>query len=85
MDDQRIEARAALGGVDARDRFGIGGVGGEAVDGLGRHRDRLAGEDQPRGFGDRLVARTAGRACRVAAPWRARYSARRVIIKGRTS
>ena len=59
MDDQRVEARAALGGIDARDRFGVGGVGGEAVDGLGRHRDRLAGEHQPRGFGDRLVARTA--------------------------
>ena len=41
MDDQRVEARPALGRVDPRDRLGIGGVGGEAVDGLGRHRDRL--------------------------------------------
>ena len=53
VDDQRVEARPALGGVDARDGFGIGGVGGEAVDGLGRHRDRLAGQHQPRRFGDR--------------------------------
>jgi hypothetical protein len=72
VDDQRIEARAALGGVDARDRFGIGGVGGEAVDGLGRHRDRLAGEDQPRRLGDRLVVerQDAG----VLRATRARYS-----------
>ena len=55
MDDQRVEGRAALGGVDARDGGGVGGVGGEAVDGLGRHRDRLAGEDQPRRFGDRGI------------------------------
>ena len=36
MDDQRIEARPALGLVDSGDRCGVGGVGGEAVDGLGR-------------------------------------------------
>ena len=52
MDDERIEARPALGFVDARDRFGIGRVRGEAVDGLGGDRDRLAGEDQPRRFRD---------------------------------
>ena len=46
----------ALGLVDAGDGFGVGGVGGEAVDGLGRNRDRLAGEDQARGLGDRIVA-----------------------------
>ena len=56
MDDQRVEARPALGGVDARDRLAVGGVGGEAVDGLGRHRDQLAGADQPRRLGDRLGA-----------------------------
>ena len=54
--DQRVEARPALGLVDARDGVGVGRVGGEAVDRLGRHRDWLAGEDQPRGFGDRFIA-----------------------------
>ena len=56
MDDERIEARTALGFVDAGDRFAVGRVGGEAVDGLGRHRDGLAGRDQPRRFGDRRRA-----------------------------
>ena len=55
VDDQRVEAGPALGLVDPRDCLGVGRVGGEAVDRLGRHRDRLAGEDQPRGFGDALV------------------------------
>jgi hypothetical protein len=54
MDDQRIEARPALGLVDPRDCLAIGGVGGEAVDGFGRHRHGLPGGDQPRGLGDRF-------------------------------
>ena len=54
VDDQGIEAGPTLGRVDARDGVGVGSVGGEAVDGLGRHRDRLAGEHEPRGLGDRL-------------------------------
>ena len=55
MHNQRVEARSSLRFVDPRDRFGIGRVSGEAVDRLGRHRDGLAGEDQPRGFGDAVV------------------------------
>ena len=43
VDDQRIEARAALGLVDLEDGVGIGGVGAEAVDGLGGERDDAAG------------------------------------------
>ena len=70
MDDQRIEARPALGLVDARDRLGVGRVGGKAVDRLGRHRDRLAGQDQPRRFGDRVVVETAmTRVSALAWPW----------------
>ena len=48
MNDQRVEARPALGGVDTRDRRRIGGVGGEAVDRFGGDRDHLARRDQPR-------------------------------------
>jgi len=54
MDDERVEGRPALGLVDARDRFAIGRVGGEAVDGLGRHRHDATVGDQPRRRGDRL-------------------------------
>ena len=43
MGDQRIERRAALGGVEPRDRLAVGGVGAEPVDGLGRKRDQPAG------------------------------------------
>ena len=42
MRDQRIEARAALGRIEPRDRFAVGGVGAEAVDRLGRKRDQPA-------------------------------------------
>jgi hypothetical protein len=55
MDDQRVEAWSSLGLVDTRDRLGIGCVGGEAVDRLGRDSDRLARKDQPRGVGDTRV------------------------------
>ncbi|MEA3042375.1 MAG: hypothetical protein QOH47_213 [Sphingomonadales bacterium] len=62
MDDQRIEARPPLGLVDPRDGLAVGRVGGEAVDGLGRHRHRLPGGDQPRRLGDRLgsISQDAG-------------------------
>ena len=46
--DQRVEARPALGLVDSGDGSGIGRVRRKPVDGLGRHSDRVAGEDQPR-------------------------------------
>ena len=42
MGDQRIEGRPALGLVEAGDRGRIGGIGAEAVDGLGRERDQPA-------------------------------------------
>jgi hypothetical protein len=42
MGDERVEARALLGGVDARHRLGLRGVGAEAVDRLGRERDEPA-------------------------------------------
>ena len=48
VDDQRIEARAALGLVDLEHGVGIGGVGAEAVDGLGREGDELAGAQDAR-------------------------------------
>ena len=38
--DQRIEGRAALGGVDRRHRGGVRGVRRQAIDGLGRQDDQ---------------------------------------------
>jgi hypothetical protein len=55
MDDQGIEAWAPLGFIDPRDGPRIRRVGGEAVNRLGRNRDRFAGQDQPSGFGDGFV------------------------------
>ena len=52
MDDQWVEVRPALGFVDARYGFRIGRVRGQPVDRLGRDRDRLSGENQPRGLRD---------------------------------
>ena len=49
MGDQRIERGAALGLVDPRDRGRIGGVGAEAIDGLGRERDQPASREAARG------------------------------------
>ena len=46
MDDQRVEARAALGLEDAGDRLAVGRVAGKAVDGFRRQRDDLAGRQQ---------------------------------------
>ncbi len=58
MDDQGIEIRSALGRVDALDGGLVRRVGGEAVDRLGRHGDRLAGKDQAAGLDDcRLAVR----------------------------
>ena len=61
MHDQRIEARPPLGLEDRRHRPRVGGIGAEAVDGLGRKRDearRAAGA--PRGW-LRLLRCVAGR------------------------
>ena len=42
MGDQRIEGGPALGLIKPGDRGRIGGVGAEAIDGLGRERDQPA-------------------------------------------
>ncbi len=43
MGDQRVECGPSLGGVEPGDRRPVGGVGAQAVDGLGRERDEAAG------------------------------------------
>src|SRR5438270_8031353 len=53
--NQWVEAWSSLGFVDPSDRFAFGRIGGKPVDGLGRYRDRLTGEDQPRRLADALV------------------------------
>ncbi len=53
MHDQRVERGAPLGGVDRGDRLAPGRIGGEAVDGFGRHGDRARVRDQLRGACDR--------------------------------
>ena len=57
VDDQRVEARATLGGVDPHHGFGIGRVGREPVDGLGRDRDGESVEDYSRRRGDRFIVK----------------------------
>ena len=47
MHDQRIEGGPALGAVEPRDRFRIGGVGAEPVDCLGGERDQAAVAERP--------------------------------------
>ena len=42
MGDQRIERRPALGLIEPRNRARVGGIGAEAIDGLGRERDQPA-------------------------------------------
>ena len=42
MGDQGIEGRPALGLVEVGDGGRVGGIGAEAVDGLGRERDQPA-------------------------------------------
>ena len=59
MRDQRVEARAALGGVKPRDRFAIGRVGAEPVDRLGRKRDQPAVGEHARGRRDRVAVGVA--------------------------
>ena len=46
MGNQRIERGPALGLIEPRNRRSIGGIGAEAIDGLGRERDQPAlGQD----------------------------------------
>ena len=62
MGDQRIERGPALGLVEPRDRRGIGGVGAEPIDGLGRERDQAAlarGSAPPRPRRPRRQAKSA--------------------------
>ncbi len=67
MGDQGIEARAALGGVDAGHRPRVGGVRAEPVDGLGGKGDEAAGAEQCRRLGDAGVVRPQH--ARVAVRW----------------
>jgi len=46
MGDERIEARPLLGGEEPRDGGGVGGVGGEAIDGFGRQDGQIAGSQR---------------------------------------
>ena len=49
MRDQRIEARPALGLEDLRHSRAVGGIGGEAINGLGRDGDQLTALEQRQG------------------------------------
>ncbi len=51
--DHRMVGRAALGGIDFRDRLRIFGIGAEAVHGLGRECHQFALLQQARGGSDR--------------------------------
>lgn len=52
MHDQRVEARAALGGVDGGDGLSIGGIRAKAIDRLRSEGDKLALAQQVGGAGD---------------------------------
>src|ERR1019366_6652825 len=51
MGDQRVEPGPALGGVEPCDRLGVGGVGGQAIDGLGGQDDQFARRERAGGGG----------------------------------
>ena len=79
MRDQRIERGTALGVVEPRHRFAMGGVGAQAVDGLGRKGDQTAGGQHARrplhggGAGvDHLGCRLGGHSAPVLAAVRGR-------------
>ena len=55
--NQRIERRAALGLIEASDRFCVGGVGAEPIDGLGGKGDEAAGSQHACGGLGRRVDR----------------------------
>ena len=61
MDDQRIEARAALGLEHRRDRRLVRRIAAEAIDRLGREDDRPSGADLPGRLGDARGVRLHGR------------------------
>jgi len=52
MHNQGIEQRTALGGEDRGHRLAIGGVGAQAVNGLGREGDKPALAQNTGGFGN---------------------------------
>jgi hypothetical protein len=52
MGDQGVEARPALGRVDRRHGAGVGGVGRQAIDRLGRQDDQAAAFQRSGGLGD---------------------------------
>jgi hypothetical protein len=52
MGDERVEARTILGRIYADDRFGVGGIGAEAVDSLRRECDEAAGPKKLGGAGE---------------------------------
>ena len=56
MDDQRIETRAAFGGVNRGDRSAVGCIACEAVNRFGWYRDDSARLDQRCGLGNRRSA-----------------------------
>ena len=57
MDDQRVEFGPALGGEDRCDGGLAVGARGEAVNGLGRHRDQSARAKQLGGAGNPVRVR----------------------------
>ncbi len=59
MGDQRVEGGPALGLIEPRDRGRIGGVGAEAIDGLGRERDQAAFREAARRGGHGGLVRRA--------------------------
>jgi len=52
MDDQRVEARPALGGEDRGHRPVVGGVAAQAIDGFGGEGDQPSGPQQLSAGGD---------------------------------
>ena len=66
MDDQRVEVGPALGAEDRRHRRLAVGARGEAVDGLGRHRDQAPGAQQLGRAGDPVRVRRQPFGCLAA-------------------